>query len=150
MPDYQNMHAIVEERVMRFWESVDIVNTIKAARKGAKKFYLLDGPPYINDVSHVGHIQMTASKDIWAKFKLMQGFDVWLQPGFDCHGLPVEVKVEQDMGIKSKDDIERLGTVKFIAACLSKVQGNEKIWMQTYRDLGVWKGWFEPYLTYKN
>jgi len=150
MPDYQVVHATVEERIGRFWESVDLVSRIKAEKKGKKKFYLLDGPPYINDVSHVGHIQMTTSKDIWAKFKLMQGFDVWLQPGFDCHGLPVEVKVEQELGIKSKDDIERLGSTKFIAACLSKVQGNEKIWMQTYRDLGVWKGWFEPYLTYKN
>ncbi len=150
MADYQSAFPLVEEHIGRFWETADIISKIKIARKTKKKFYLLDGPPYINDVSHVGHIQMTTSKDVWAKFKLMQGFDVWLQPGFDCHGLPVEVKVEQELGIKTKDDIERLGTAKFIAACLSKVQGNEKIWMQTYRDLGVWKGWFEPYLTYKN
>ena len=150
MPEYQTVHGSVEERITKFWEDSDIIGKLKSTRKGGKKFYLLDGPPYINDVSHVGHMLMTTSKDIWAKFKLMQGFDVWLQPGFDCHGLPVETKVEQELGIKSKADIERMGVSKFMEACLAKVQGSEKVWMQTYRDMGVWKGWFEPYLTYKN
>lgn len=150
MPEYQTVHASIEERINKFWEESDTIGKIKAARKGSKKFYQLDGPPYVNDVSHVGHSKTTVAKDVWAKFKLMQGFDVWLQPGFDTHGLPVETKVEQDMGIKSKSDIERMGVEKFMANCLAKVQGNEKFWMQFYRNFGVWRGWFEPYLTYKN
>lgn len=150
MPEYQTVHAAVEERIGRFWEDADIVGKLMAAKKGKKKFYLLDGPPYINEVPHVGTLKPTTAKDVWSRFKLMQGFDVWLQPGFDCHGLPVETKVEAELGIRSKDDIERMGKEKFIAACLAKVAGNEKFWMQFYREFGVWRGWFEPYLTYKN
>ncbi|MEM7820413.1 MAG: isoleucine--tRNA ligase, partial [Candidatus Aenigmatarchaeota archaeon] len=150
MVEYQNVYAVVEERVGKFWESNNIVSKIKSARKGAKKFYLLDGPPYINDVPHVGTLKTTTAKDVWSKLKLMQGFDVWLQPGFDCHGLPVETKVEQELGIKSKDDIERMGKDKFIAACMSKVVGNEKFGMDVYRKFGAWRGWFEPYMTYNN
>ena len=116
-----------------------------------RKFYLLDGPPYVNGIPHVGHIKTTTFKDIWGKFKFMQGFSVWFQPGFDCSGLPIENAVEKKLKVKSKKDIEeRIGLKNFIKACKDLAEENLHVWMDLYKDIAAWRGWVEPYLTYKN
>ncbi len=80
----------------------------------------------------------------------MQGHAVWFQPGFDCHGLPIENMVEKKFGIKSKKDIEqRIGVEKFIKMCKDYATQNLEEWMKYYKDLAAWKGWLEPYLTYE-
>lgn len=140
----------VERKISGFWEKEKIIEKIKKARAGKKKFYLLDGPPYVNGVPHVGHAKTTLAKDLYTKFMIMKGFDVWIQPGFDCHGLPVETKVEESLGIHKKSDIEKVGIGKFMNACLKSVLNNEKKWLEFYRRIGAWRGWFEPYLTYMN
>jgi isoleucyl-tRNA synthetase len=141
---------VIEERILSLWNRSRLPERIREAREGAKKFYFLDGPPTLNDVPHIGHSRIAISKDILVKFKFMQGFDVWLQPGFDCHGLPVETKVEKELGINSKSDIEKIGVDKFISACLSKILNNEGKWLDFYKQTGIWIGWFKPYFTYKN
>ena len=140
----------IEKKIREFWESKKIPQKLTKLSKDKKKFYLLDGPPYVNDIPHVGHVKTTTLKDIWSKFKLMQGFSSWFQPGFDCHGLPIENKVEKELGIKSKKDIEKMGTDKFIEACKEFASGNEEKWLELYKALGAWRGYVEPYLTYKN
>ncbi len=146
--DYRPLE--LESSVREFWERIGLPELLRKVRAGRKKFYLLDGPPYVNAVPHVGHIKTTVCKDIWSKIKGMQGFDPWLQPGFDCHGLPVEVMVEKELGITSKQEIENLGVERFINHCLSKVLHNEKVWVECYRLLGAWRGFYEPYFTYRN
>jgi isoleucyl-tRNA synthetase len=138
----------LEERIRKFWEKNKIPQKLQQAKK--KKFYLLDGPPYVNQIAHVGHVKTTTMKDIWTKFKQMQGFNVWLQPGFDCHGLPIENMVERELGIKSKKEIEEMGIDKFIQTCHSHAEDKKDEWLKLYKLLGAWRGWFEPYLTYKN
>ncbi len=140
----------VEDLVRRFWEEKKIPQRLGEFRKGSKKFFLLDGPPYVNAEPHVGHVKTTACKDIWSRYMYMKGFDVFLQPGFDCHGLPVEVVVQKELGVENKKDIERMGIDKFDAKCLEKILDNEKLWMDYYRLLGAWRAYFEPYFTYKN
>ena len=140
----------IEEEVRNFWEKEHIPQTLCKLDKKKKKFYLLDGPPYVNQEAHVGHIKTTTLKDIWSKFKLMQGYFSWFQPGFDCHGLPIENMVEKELDLKSKKDILKLGIEKFMEACRKKAEGNEKVWLELYKKLGAWRGYFEPYLTYKN
>ena len=139
----------LEQAIRTNWKKIDLAKKLKALRKGEKTFYLLDGPPYVNAHPHMGHLKTTTCKDIWSKLKLMQGFDSWLQPGFDCHGLPIENKVEKDLNLKSKKDIEKLGTRKFISLCLDKVLDNESHWLKIYKLLGSWRGFYEPYFTYK-
>jgi len=143
-------HKKTEESVRTQWERGRIPQRLSEHRKGKKKFFLLDGPPYINALPHVGHVKTTTCKDIWTRFKYMQGFDAYVQPGFDCHGLPVEVIVENELGIRTKQDIERLGIDKFDAACLAKILNNEKVWVGVYRDLGALRAYYDPYFTYKN
>ncbi|NYZ78305.1 class I tRNA ligase family protein, partial [Candidatus Micrarchaeota archaeon] len=71
--------------------------------------------------------------------------------GFDCHGLPVEVIVEKELGVQSKREIEEsIGIKKFDETCLNKILNNERVWMKMYENLGAWRAFFEPYFTYKN
>ena len=139
----------VEKEILEKWEKDKIPEKIVEFR-GKKKFYLLDGPPYVNDKPHIGHVMTTTFKDWWGKFKKMQGFDVWFQPGFDCGGLPIENKVEQELGIKTKSDIFKIGVEKFIEECKRVAKGNESFWLQFYKKIGAWCGYVKPYLTSEN
>lgn len=97
----------IEKNVQKLWKKKNIPEQIVEMNWKKKKFYLLDGPPYVNGIPHVGHVKTTTFKDIWGKFKYMQGYSVWFQPGFDCGGLPIENAVEKKLKIKSKSDIEK-------------------------------------------
>ncbi len=141
----------IEKEVLEYWMKEDIAGKLEERRKGKKKFFLLDGPPYVNGTPHVGHVKTTTYKDIWTRFKYMQGYSTFIQPGFDCHGLPVEVAVEKELGITSKSDIEeKIGIEEFDKKCLEKVRNNESAWLGYYKKLGAWRGFFAPYLTYKD
>lgn len=140
----------IEKEVQAFWKREGVPEKITSLDPKRKKFFLLDGPPYINYEAHVGNAMTTVFKDIWGKFKYMQGFGVWFQPVFDCSGLPIEHAVEKKLGIQSKRDIEKMGVKKFIAECRSHAEQNLVVWMDLYKSMGAWKGWLDPALTYKN
>jgi len=143
----------IEKSVQDIWKKNRIPEKIvdfKANLKMRKKFYLLDGPPYANALPHVGHVKTTTFKDVWGKFKFMQGFAVWFQPGFDCGGLPIENAVEKKLGIKSKSDIEKIGVDFFIRECKKFAEMNVKMWLDLYKKIAAWRGWLEPYLTSAN
>lgn len=141
----------IQEEILKFWIKNNIPDQIVRFDHGKKKFFLLDGPPYVNGVPHVGHIKTTTTKDIWSKFRTMQGYQSWWQPGFDCGGLPIENAVEKKLGIKSKKEIiEKVGIDRFIGECKKLAEGNKEIWMGIYKRLGAWRGWLDPYMTYKN
>lgn len=138
----------VEEGVWEFWLKEEIEKVIAESGKGKKKFWLLDGPPFANGVPHIGHIKNTVFKDIIARMKRMQGFDVVLKPGFDTHGLPIENLVEKKLGLQSKKDIESFGTSNFMAECKKNAALNKDIWMRVYKKIGSLYYNKEPYLTY--
>ncbi len=119
----------------------------KVSSRRGKKFWLLDGPPYPNAEPHMGHVRGITAKDLFIKMRAMQGFRVWIKPGFDTHGLPIENKVEKELGIESKEDIERMGISLFMKKCKEFATSNIDMWMDFYKKLGVWFGWTEPYLT---
>jgi len=141
----------IEADVQASWAKANVPGTVTKMDWTRRKFYLLDGPPYVNGMPHVGHAKTTVYKDIWGRFKFMQGFAVWFQPGFDCGGLPIENKVEEKLGIANKSDIEKtVGIDKFIAECKILAKGNEHAWLDFYKEIGAWRGWVEPYLTSEN
>ena len=139
----------IEEKVQNFWAVKKVPSKI-VKFTGKKKFYLLDGPPYVNAAPHVGHVKTTTFKDVWGKFKAMQGFTVWFQPGFDCGGLPIENAVETKLKIRSKREIEQIGVDRFIEECKLLAKGNEAVWLDLYNKIGAWRGWLKPYLTSEN
>ncbi|MFH0712973.1 MAG: isoleucine--tRNA ligase, partial [Candidatus Micrarchaeota archaeon] len=141
----------LEDAVRVYWEEEKIPEKTQTYNKKAKRFFLLDGPPYTNALPHIGHVKTTACKDIWTKYKQMQGFTGYLQPGFDCHGLPTEVMVEKELKVVSKSDIEnKIGIAQFDAKCLEKAVNTEKNWVDYYKLLGAWRAYFTPYFTYKD
>ncbi|KHO47601.1 MAG: isoleucyl-tRNA synthetase [archaeon GW2011_AR5] len=151
------MNKSHEEEIKRFWEARSIYEKLKESSKGRgasgssrKKFYFLDGPPYATGSIHMGTAWNKILKDTYIRFWRMSGFDVWDQPGYDTHGLPIENKVEKDFQIKSKSDIEKLGIEKFVHECRKFATKYIDIMNQQFANLGVWMDWKNPYLTLDN
>jgi isoleucyl-tRNA synthetase len=144
------MNRQEEEKIQRFWKENRIYEKLKERGKGKKKFYFLDGPPYATGHIHIGTALNKILKDVFIRFWRMQGFDVWDQPGYDTHGLPIENKVEKKLGIKSKQDIERLGIDKFNKECKKFATEFIDIMSSQFENVGVWMDWKIPYLTLSN
>ena len=90
-----------EPQVEADWERIELYQKLRQAAKGKKLFILHDGPPYANGNIHIGHALNKTLKDIIVKYKTMQGFSAPYLPGWDCHGLPIEFKVSQEMRKRS-------------------------------------------------
>ncbi len=142
---------ILEKKILSWWTKNKIYEKVKQRLQGKSKFYFLDGPPYVTNPPHVGTAWNKILKDTVIRYLNMMDYNVRDQPGYDCHGLPIEVKVEEDLKIKSKREIEESITIRrFIELCKSYAQQNTKIQTSIFKDLGVWMDWDKPYLTYKN
>ncbi len=139
----------VEEEAFRQWGEGCIPQKLRD-RKTGKKFYFLDGPPYVTNPIHVGTAWNKTLKDAYIRYLRMNGFCVRDQPGFDMHGLPIEVMVEKRMGIRSKKEIETLGIDRFIGSCRQFALDNLKVATDQFKNLGVWMDWDYPYKTLEN
>ncbi len=144
------MNKQQEEEIFAFWKDNDIYQKAKAARKGKKKFYFLDGPPYATGSIHIGTAWNKILKDVYIRFWRMAGCDVWDQPGYDTHGLPIEKQVEKQLNIKTKPEIEKLGIEKFVQECKNFATKYIDVMSNQFADLGVWMDWPNPYLTLNN
>ncbi len=148
-------HKRIEEQVRKKWDETrvchDIVDWNKGRDERPQKFYLLDGPPYANGSPHVGHMLTITYKDVWARYKYMKGYKSWFQPGFDCHGLPIEKKVEEKFGITSKKDIvNKIGEEKFIDECRKFALKYVDEWRKIFEKMGALRWLLEPYYTLDN
>ncbi|RNW13386.1 isoleucine--tRNA ligase [Serratia nematodiphila] len=132
-----------EPGMLQRWYEQDLYGIIRTAKKGKKTFILHDGPPYANGSIHIGHSVNKILKDIIIKSKGMAGFDSPYVPGWDCHGLPIELKVEQLYGKPG----EKLTAAEFRQKCreyaAEQVEGQKKDFIR----LGVLGDWDRPYLT---
>jgi len=140
----------MEDRITKFWSDNDIFKKTKAGRKNAKKWYWLDGPPYATGSIHVGTAMNKVIKDFWLRYYRMLGHNVWCQPGYDTHGVPIENKVEKLMGFKSKQDIEKFGIDNFIKKCEEFATKFVGVMGEQFMNLGVWMDWDNPYMTLTN
>ncbi len=107
----------LESRIAALWEKTDAYHAAKQARAHGKPYYFLDGPPYATGHIHIGTARNKILKDTFVRHMRARGFDVRDQPGYDMHGLPIEVKVEKELGIRSKKEIEQHGIDRFVEAC---------------------------------
>lgn len=138
-----------ESQIQDFWEKNKIPERAIPMNKGKKKFYFLDGPPYATGYIHLGTAWNKILKDSFLRYKRMKGFDVWCQPGYDTHGLPIENKVEKKLGLKTKGDIEKFGIESFNNECKKFATEFLDIMNNQFYNLGVWMRWDDPYLTLK-
>jgi isoleucyl-tRNA synthetase len=132
-----------EPEALAHWASINLYGRIRDARKGAPKFVLHDGPPYANGKIHIGTALNKILKDLIVKSKSMAGFDAPYIPGYDCHGLPIELQVDRELGSKKRD----LSTADFRRACRGYAERFIGVMSEEFQRLGVFGDWQNPYLT---
>lgn len=132
-----------EPGILKKWQDLDIYHRMRQLGKGKKKFVLLDGPPYANGHIHVGHAVNKILKDIIVKSKTLSGFDAPYVPGWDCHGLPIELNVEKKHGKPGR----KISPAAFRKACRDYADSQIDIQRQEFIRLGVTGDWDHPYKT---
>jgi isoleucyl-tRNA synthetase len=125
------------------WQQQDLYAQIRAARKGAPQYILHDGPPYANGAIHLGHALNKCIKDFVVKTKTMAGFDAPYVPGWDCHGLPIEIKVDEQLGRKKLE----MDPIAVRRACREYAQKYVDLQRSQFERIGVFGRWNDPYLT---
>ena len=133
-----------EPQRLEKWQSINLYQSIQTAREGKPKFVLHDGPPFANGDLHVGHALNKTLKDIIIKYKTLRGFSAPYVPGWDCHGLPIEFKVMQDMR-KAGDTTSDPASIR--KACEAYARKYIDIQRTQFKRLGVLGDWENPYLT---
>ncbi|MBI1866226.1 MAG: class I tRNA ligase family protein, partial [Candidatus Staskawiczbacteria bacterium] len=136
-----------EEKILKFWEDNKIFEKLREKNKGKKPWSFLDGPITANNPMGVHHAWGRTYKDLFCRYKAMQGFDERYQNGFDCQGLWVEVEVEKELGFKNKKDIEAYGIDKFVEKCKERVRKYSAIQTEQSIRLGQWMDWENSYYT---
>ncbi len=141
----------LEEEVILFWKKNNVYELVTEQLQDQPVFKFLDGPPYTTGAIHLGTAWNKILKDMVLRFRRMQGFRVVDTPGFDMHGLPIEVHVEKALGIKSKLDIEsEIGVDNFIKQCQDFALSNLEKMTEQFKRTGVWMDWNRPYRTIDN
>ncbi|MHA1917553.1 MAG: isoleucine--tRNA ligase [Candidatus Ranarchaeia archaeon] len=137
----------LEEEVLDFWKENDIFLKSIKSREGKKKFIFLEGPPTANGLPHPGHLLTRTVKDVVCRYNTMLGFQVNRKAGWDTHGLPVEIEVEKQLGLNSKQGIEEYGIKEFNKKCRESVFKYEKAWREMTVRNGYWIDMDDPYIT---
>lgn len=143
-------HALREEKILAFWKEKDIFAKSLAKNKGrGKDFVFYEGPPTANGRPGIHHLEARAFKDAIPRYKTMRGYYVRRKGGWDTHGLPVELQVEKELGLKSKKDIEKYGLEAFNEKCKQSVWTYVHEWEDFTKRMGYWVDLNDPYVTYK-
>jgi len=139
----------LERSVMKYWEDHDIVD--KYMKKEGETWYWCDGPPYVTGTIHLGTAWNKMIKDTVLRYKTMTGYAPTRQPGFDMHGLPIEVMVEEKLKLNNKKEIEsKIGIDKFIQMCKEFAIDNMNKMIAQFIDIGCWMEWDRPYMPIKD
>src|SRR3954462_6195453 len=137
----------LEEQVMARWRERDVFRESLRRREGAPRWNFYEGPPTANGRPGSHHVLARVFKDVFPRFKTMTGHYVERKGGWDCHGLPVEIAVEQKLGFTSKEDIERYGIAEFNAECRESVFEFLEDWTALTERIGYWVDLEHPYRT---
>jgi len=136
-----------EKKILKFWQERKIFEKLDKKNQGKKRWSFLDGPITANNPMGVHHAWGRTYKDLFQRYKAMQGFEQRFQNGFDCQGLWVEVEVEKELGFRNKKDIEKYGIEKFVKKCKERVEKYSKIQTEQSVRLGQWMDWQNSYYT---
>jgi isoleucyl-tRNA synthetase len=140
----------LEERVLARWRERDVFRRSLANRKGAEVWSFYEGPPTANGRPGSHHVLSRVFKDIYPRYRTMRGYRVPRKAGWDCHGLPVEIEVEKELGISSKQEIEEYGIAEFNRRCRESVFEYVEEWNRLTERIGFWLDLDDPYVTLEN
>jgi isoleucyl-tRNA synthetase len=140
----------LEEAVLKFWKLQKIFQKTVAERDGAPEYVFFEGPPTANGKPGVHHVEARAFKDIFPRYKIMNGYHVSRRGGWDTHGLPVEIAVEKKLGFNNKQQIEEYGIAKFNELCRKSVFEYIQDWEKLTDRIAFWVDLGDAYVTYTN
>ncbi len=152
MTQYRQVPAQVdlpalEHEVLRFWQENKVFARSLEQSEGRPEWVFYEGPPTANGMPGAHHIEARVFKDVFPRFKTMQGHHVTRKAGWDCHGLPVELAVEKELGFSGKQDIERYGIAEFNAKCRESVTRHTDAFAALTRRMGYWVDLDQAYRT---
>ncbi len=143
-----------EKRWMQFWKDHNVFgrqlqkSRARAQAEGKPTYVFYEGPPTANGMPHPGHVLTRVVKDLFPRFRAMQGYDVPRKAGWDTHGLPVEIEIEKRLGFEGKRDIENYGIEPFVKECKKSVWKYSDVWTRITERIGFWIDLDDPYVTY--
>ncbi|WP_432707428.1 isoleucine--tRNA ligase [Nocardiopsis ansamitocini] len=137
----------MEHDVLRRWSEQKVFDRSLEQTRGGPNWVFFEGPPTANGQPGVHHVEARVFKDVFPRFKTMKGFHVNRKAGWDCHGLPVEVAVEKELGLSGKKDIEEFGVAEFNARCRESVLRNVDAFTAMTERMGYWVNMDEAYRT---
>jgi isoleucyl-tRNA synthetase len=137
----------LEEDILGLWKGTGVFEKSVQSRPEDRPFVFFEGPPTANGEPGFHHALSRAFKDLIPRYKTMRGYRVERKGGWDCHGLPVELQVEKELGLEGKADVERYGVEEFNRLCRESVFRYVESWQQMSDRLGFWVDMDDPYLT---
>ncbi len=140
----------LERGILALWREHDVFEKSVKQRRGGTMFVMFDGPPTANASPGIHHVLARVFKDLFPRYKTMKGFYAPRRAGWDTHGLPVELEVENALGLKSKPDIEAYGVAEFNSRCRQNVMRYVKDWEDLTDRIGFWIDMWHPYITFEN
>ncbi|MGE5409486.1 MAG: isoleucine--tRNA ligase, partial [Clostridiales bacterium] len=143
-------YSEIEERILAFWRENDIFAKSITSRSDSKPFTFYEGPPTANGKPGIHHVMARTLKDLVCRYKTQQGYQVHRKAGWDTHGLPVEIEVEKQLGIKNKSEIKDYGVDKYNKACRNSVFTYTDLWEKMTTRMGYWIRLDDAYVTCTN
>lgn len=144
-----NLYAVNEE-VLKEWDATDLFHKSMSEREGSPSYVFFEGPPSANGHPGIHHVMARTIKDVFCRYKTMQGFQVKRKAGWDTHGLPVELGVEKDLGITKEDIGNKISIEEYNAHCRRNVMMFTQEWTDLSHLMGYWVDMEHPYVTYEN
>jgi isoleucyl-tRNA synthetase len=145
--DSKQSFPALEDQVLERWKELDVFHETLRRREGAPLYVFYEGPPTANGAPGAHHVLSRAFKDIFPRYKTMCGYQVPRKAGWDCHGLPVELEVERQLGISSKHEIEEYGIAEFNQRCRESVFSYVEEWNRLTERIGFWIDLDDAYVT---
>jgi isoleucyl-tRNA synthetase len=148
-PEHKGLNLpAVEAETLEFWEQNRIFKKSVEQREGEKSFVFYEGPPSANGLPGIHHVMSRTLKDIFCRYKTLQGYQVERKAGWDTHGLPVELGVEKELGITKEDIGTKISIEDYNKACKKAVMRYTGLWNDLTRKMGYWVDMDHPYVTY--
>lgn len=140
----------VNKKMLEYWSKHDVFHKSIETREGHPTFVFYEGPPSANGMPGIHHVMARTIKDVFCRYKTMQGFQVKRKAGWDTHGLPVELGVEKSLGITKEDIGKTISVEEYNAACRHDVMKYTREWEDLTEKMGYWVDMNDPYITYDN
>lgn len=148
--EYKHLNlAQINQEILQFWKEDESFKKSISSRDGAESFVFYEGPPSANGKPGIHHVMGRAIKDIFCRFKTLQGYQVNRKAGWDTHGLPVELGVEKELGITKEDIGKSISVEEYNEACKKAVMRYTDIWNDLTEKMGYWVDMDDPYVTYR-